>query len=78
MTKAKKTRPVGRPSTGFDPIRGVRISDELMSKIEAWQYSRGLVDIPNLTVSGAIRQLLIRALIADGVIKKGHPLWQAF
>jgi hypothetical protein len=52
----------GRPKTGRDPIRAVRISDDLINKVAAWAATQD--DNPNR--SEAIRRLVELGLKAKG------------
>jgi hypothetical protein len=47
-----KRKKVGRPATGTDPLFGVRISDELMGRIQKWAAAN------DITRSEAIRRLV--------------------
>jgi hypothetical protein len=47
-----KRKKVGRPATGTEPLYGVRISDDLMGRIERW------ADENSATRSEAIRRLV--------------------
>lgn len=53
-----KKRSRGRPATGRDPVRGVRLSDEMVDEIDAW----GATQDPPLGRSEAIRALIKRGL----------------
>jgi len=52
----KKKRSRGRPSTGRDPVRTVRLPDGLLDAVDQWAVEKGI------TRSEAIRALLERAL----------------
>jgi hypothetical protein len=54
MTKSisVKRKKVGRPATGTEPLYGVRMSDELMVRIESW------AEEISVTRSEAIRRLV--------------------
>lgn len=73
MITLEEKRPVGRPATGETPIRHVRISDDLWGAIARWQ--RRMLDRPKLTTSDAMRELIVLALMKEGIIKKGDALW---
>jgi hypothetical protein len=47
-----KRKKVGRPATGTEPLYGVRISDDLMGRIEKWAEEN------SATRSEAIRRLV--------------------
>jgi hypothetical protein len=47
-----KRKKVGRPATGTEPLYGVRISDDLMGRIERWGTEN------SATRSEAIRRLV--------------------
>jgi Arc/MetJ-type ribon-helix-helix transcriptional regulator len=61
-----KKRERGRPATGHDPARSVRLSDEIIERIEKWAARQG--DKPER--SEAIRRLLERGLAAEGDASK--------
>jgi hypothetical protein len=48
---AKRKRP-GRPATGFNPMYGARLSDELVEQIDAWAEDN------EVSRSEAIRRLV--------------------
>jgi hypothetical protein len=50
----------GRPATGKDPVRAVRLSDELMAMVDAWAKAHGVGR------SEAMRRLLELGLKAKG------------
>jgi hypothetical protein len=54
----KKKRPRGRPATGRDPVRTVRLPDELIVEVDRWGRERELT-----------RSKAIRALIEQGLKK---------
>jgi hypothetical protein len=54
----QKKRGRGRPATGQDPVRGVRLSDEMVEEIDTWGASHD----PPLGRSEAIRELIKRGL----------------
>jgi hypothetical protein len=58
VTQKKRGR--GRPATGHDPARSVRLSDEIIGRIEKWAAQQD--DSPPR--SEAIRRLLEQALAA--------------
>jgi hypothetical protein len=52
----------GRPATGTDPARTIRLSDEFIARVDAWA-----ADQPDLPVrSEAIRRLVELGLKAKG------------
>ena len=60
-TISVKRKMRGRPSTGVDPLVGVRMPESLIVEIDAWAKPR------DLSRSGAIRELVEVAL------KSGSP-----
>jgi len=60
MKKSIKVKPKkrGRPATGKDPMRGVRMSAALADAVAAW--ARKQADKP--TFSEAVRRLVMKAL----------------
>jgi hypothetical protein len=52
----------GRPATGNDPVRAIRLSDEFLAKVDAWAASQD--DEPGR--SEAIRRLVELGLKAKG------------
>jgi metal-responsive CopG/Arc/MetJ family transcriptional regulator len=44
-----RKKKLGRPPTGFDPVRAVRLSDDIICRIDAWAKANGM------TRSDAIR-----------------------
>jgi hypothetical protein len=52
----------GRPATGKDASRTFRLSDEFMTKLEAWA-----------TANGVTRSEAIRRLVEIGLKAKGGP-----
>lgn len=52
----KTAKRMGRPPLGVDVLLGVKVSPEMLLKIEAWAKKR------KLSKSEAVRQLLSRAL----------------
>jgi hypothetical protein len=52
----------GRPATGKDPVRTVRLSDEFIATIDAWSVKQP----DNPSRSEAIRQLVERGLKTKG------------
>jgi cytochrome c553 len=52
----------GRPATGNDPVRAMRLSDEFIAKVDAWAAQQP--DEPGR--SEAIRRLVERGLNAKG------------
>jgi hypothetical protein len=50
----------GRPATGQDPVRAVRLSDELMAMVDVWAKAQGVGR------SEAMRRLLELGLKAQG------------
>jgi hypothetical protein len=52
--KPAKRRKRGRPATGVTPMVGVRISNALRRRIEAWARGQSA----DYSLSGAIRQLV--------------------
>jgi hypothetical protein len=61
-SKGGKRLGAGRPTTGTDPVRTIRISDALMSNVAAWAAAQD--DEPGR--SEAIRRLLELGLQAKG------------
>jgi len=61
----KPKRPLGRPPTGVTPARSVRLSPAIWKAIDVWQHTR--IDNPVLTSSGAVRRLLVMALVNEGI-----------
>lgn len=55
-----KRKKAGRPATGTEPLYGVRMSDELMGRIERWAEEN------SATRSEAIRRLVEIGLKAKG------------
>ena len=53
---------VGRPATGNDPVRAIRLSDNFLSKVDAWAAKQN--DLPGR--SEAIRRLVELGLKAKG------------
>jgi predicted DNA-binding protein len=51
-----KRRGPGRPATGRDPVRTVRLPDELLAMVDQWASEKGT------TRSEAIRMLIERGL----------------
>jgi hypothetical protein len=64
-TPKKEKRPLGRPPTGITPARSVRLSPIIWKAIDVWQHTR--IDRPVLTSSGAVRRLLVMALLKEGI-----------
>ncbi len=64
MKKSISVKPKkrGRPSTGRDPVRGIRLSDEFLAKVDTWAASQE--DEPGR--SEAIRRLVEIGLKAKG------------
>jgi Arc/MetJ-type ribon-helix-helix transcriptional regulator len=56
---AKATKKLGRPATGVDPVRGIRLSDALIARIDRWWADAGK---GYGTRSDAIRELIERGL----------------
>jgi hypothetical protein len=52
----------GRPATGKDPVRAIRLSDEFLEKVDAWAVAQ--TDDPGR--SEAIRRLVERGLKGKG------------
>jgi hypothetical protein len=40
-SKGGKRHGAGRPATGFDPVRTIRISDAVMAKVDSWAAQQG-------------------------------------
>jgi hypothetical protein len=55
----------GRPATGRDPVRAIRLSDDFLAKVDAWSSKQD--DAPGR--SEAIRRLVELGLIVES---KGH------
>jgi hypothetical protein len=53
----------GRPPTGRDPVRAIRLSDEFLAKVDTWAASQD--DAPG-------RSEAIRRLVEIGLKAKGH------
>src|SRR5258708_797999 len=60
VSVTQKRRP-GRPATGHDPARSVRLSDEIIDRIEKWAMRQQ--DKPPR--SEAIRRLVQRGLVTE-------------
>jgi hypothetical protein len=65
ISVTQKRRP-GRPATGHDPARSVRLSDEIIDRIEKWSMRQA--DKPPR--SEAIRRLVERGLAAEPIAPK--------
>jgi hypothetical protein len=50
----------GRPATGSDPIRAIRLSDDFMKGVDRWRIEQD--DVPNR--SEAMRRLILLGLKA--------------
>ena len=50
----------GRPATGHDRVRSIRLSDETVAKVDTWATAHGLTGLR--ARSEAIRRLLDKAL----------------
>lgn len=75
MTEEEK-RPVGRPATGAMPIRHVRMTNDMSEAIDKWRMQN--LDRPKLTISDAVRELVVIALVKEGIIRKADAkLWLA-
>jgi hypothetical protein len=61
----KERKRLGRPPTGITPARSVRLSPIIWRAIDIWQHTR--IDKPVLTSSGAVRRLLVMALVKEGI-----------
>jgi hypothetical protein len=61
-TVGGKRAGAGRPATGKDPVRTIRLSDEFISSVDAWAEKQ--VDRPGR--SEAIRRLVELGLKAKG------------
>lgn len=72
LSRATERRPVGRPATGTNPGRSVRLSDGMYEAIAAWQKKREKLGLK--TTSECIRKLLNIALHSEGVIDKETSL----
>lgn len=64
MATSIKVKPKkrGRPATGKDPMRGVRMSDDAAAQVMAWAKKQA--DKP--TFSEAVRRLVAKALNWQG------------
>jgi hypothetical protein len=54
----------GRPATGRDPVRAIRLSDDFLAKVDAWAAKQG--DEPG-------RSEAIRRLVELGLKVKSKP-----
>lgn len=58
----------GRPATGRDPVRAIRLSDEFLAKVDLWLRKQG--DRPSR--SEAIRRLVEAGLAATPSRQRSH------
>jgi hypothetical protein len=62
VLRKKKT---GRPATGHDPVRAIRLSDDIIRRIDAWAKANGMT-----------RSEAIRAFCEAGVKTEGVRGWR--